>query len=104
MDRVHEMLTLVAVALSGLFGLLVQEVSYIALPLPAPEPHTEVLFVGDMMFDRTIRQAMDAHGPDFVFSCIESTLAGGGFCGRESGRSHYTVSVEKCRFGHRIAG
>ncbi len=75
MDRLQEFVTLVTTALAGLFGLLVQEVSYIAVPLPSEPAHTEVLFVGDMMFDRSVRQTMDSFGPDFVFSCITSELA-----------------------------
>lgn len=66
---------IIATALSGLFGMLVQEISVIAMPLPEPIPRTEVLFVGDMMFDRSVRQSMDAKGPDHVFSCIQTVLA-----------------------------
>lgn len=41
------------------------------LPL-APRAH--VLFAGDMMFDRTVRQAVETRGGDFVFSCIADML------------------------------
>lgn len=37
-------------------------------------PAAHVLVAGDMMFDRSVRAAMDAHGGDFVFSCIDDTL------------------------------
>lgn len=35
-----------------------------------------LLFVGDMMFDRSIRTVGDARGYDFLFSCIEGYLKG----------------------------
>jgi len=34
----------------------------------------KVLFAGDMLFDRSIRKAMDANGGDFIFSCIDDVL------------------------------
>lgn len=79
MDRLHEVVTLIAAMLAGMFTVFAQEVSYIAVSLPAETAHTDVLFVGDMMFDRSVRQTMEARGPEFVFSCIESTLAGSDF-------------------------
>src|SRR5262245_610499 len=36
-----------------------------------PNPYAEILFGGDMMFDRTIRQTIDQKGGDFVFSCLD---------------------------------
>ena len=38
---------------------------------PAP---VEILFAGDMMFDRSIRTYMREYGDDHVFSCIDETL------------------------------
>jgi gamma-polyglutamate biosynthesis protein CapA len=35
---------------------------------------TKILFVGDMMFDRYIRQVGDKKGGDFIFSCIGDFL------------------------------
>lgn len=35
-----------------------------------------VVFGGDMMFDRTVRTAIEGRGGDFIFSCIEGTLRG----------------------------
>ena len=35
---------------------------------------TRLLFVGDMFFDRYIRQVSEKHGSDFVFSCIDPLL------------------------------
>jgi poly-gamma-glutamate capsule biosynthesis protein CapA/YwtB (metallophosphatase superfamily) len=43
--------------------------------LVEPAPSATVLFGGDMMFDRTIRQYADRHGGDYLFGCIDSTLA-----------------------------
>ena len=48
--------------------------------LPPPvEPHeapqATVLFAGDMMFDRTVRQYAEKYGGDHLFSCIDATLA-----------------------------
>lgn len=42
---------------------------------PPQERHAEILFVGDMMFDRSIRTAAEEHGGDYLFSCINETLA-----------------------------
>ncbi len=38
--------------------------------------HAEILFAGDMMFDRSVRTAMLKHGDDFVFSCLDPVLQG----------------------------
>ncbi len=46
--------------------------------LPKPEPetvHATVLFGGDAMFDRYIRDVSDRRGGDYVFSCLKDTLA-----------------------------
>jgi poly-gamma-glutamate synthesis protein (capsule biosynthesis protein) len=40
------------------------------------EPHARILFGGDMMFDRTIRIAMEEKGGDFILSCLDSVLKG----------------------------
>lgn len=79
MDRLQELATIIATALAGMFGLVVQELTFIAMPIPKPVPQTEILFVGDMMFDRSVRQTMDAKGGDFVFSCISTHLAAADF-------------------------
>ncbi len=75
MESVRELAIAIATALAGMFGLLMQEITYFAVPLPEPVPQTSVLFIGDMMFDRSVRQAMDNKGPDHVFSCIQTVLA-----------------------------
>ncbi len=43
--------------------------------MPVEERQATVLFVGDMMFDRSVRTTAERSGEDFLFSCISSTLA-----------------------------
>ncbi len=43
-------------------------------PVFRPAARVEVMFGGDMMFDRTIRTTMDEKGGNFVFSCIDDVL------------------------------
>src|SRR3989344_3915970 len=38
------------------------------------QSQAKIFFVGDMSFDRYIRQVVTAQGGDFVFSCISNTL------------------------------
>lgn len=38
-------------------------------------PHAEIIFGGDMLFDRTIRTTIEQKGGDYIFSCIDDTLA-----------------------------
>ncbi len=46
-----------------------------ALPAPSfPPAQATIIFGGDMMFDRTVRQAIDARGGDYIFSCLDDTL------------------------------
>lgn len=42
---------------------------------PATSPQATVLFAGDMMFDRTVRTAIQKNGGDFIFFCIDPTLS-----------------------------
>lgn len=61
----------------GLMPATAQEVRPpMALPIPTfiPRPTATILFGGDMMFDRSIRLAMEREGEDFVFSCLGDTL------------------------------
>src|SRR3990167_7042114 len=44
-------------------------------PLSVPRREATVIFGGDMLFDRTIREAMEAKGEDFIFSCIDEVLS-----------------------------
>ena len=39
-----------------------------------PQPRAHLLFVGDMMFDRSIRAVAEERGGDFIFSCIADSL------------------------------
>lgn len=39
-----------------------------------PSEETKILFVGDMFFDRYIRQVGQRKGEDFIFSCIKNFL------------------------------
>jgi len=41
----------------------------------AVEQRASVIFGGDMMLDRTVRTTIDQKGGDFIFSCIDETLA-----------------------------
>lgn len=47
--------------------------TYTALPW-AVSAQADILFGGDMMFDRTIRTTMEEKGGDFIFSCIDHVL------------------------------
>ncbi len=44
------------------------------LPKEIVDKPTKILFVGDMSFDRYIRQVSQKKGDDFVFSCIDDFL------------------------------
>lgn len=73
MEWVSAFIGFVTAALAAVFSFGVAE--YHALPLPHLfEPRAEILFGGDLMFDRTIRTTIDEKGGDFIFSCIEPTL------------------------------
>lgn len=41
----------------------------------APQKQATVLFGGDMMFDRSVRQYAEQHGGDYLFGCMDATLA-----------------------------
>lgn len=76
-------MTQIGAAIAGMFAWFASlfGVPSAALPLPtpasivAPAREASILFVGDMMFDRTIRLAMQNEGEDFVLSCVTETLA-----------------------------
>lgn len=63
----------VLVAAGGFFFFAANEREYVRPFVLSPEP-TTIIFGGDMMFDRTIRIAMDREGDDYVFSCIADIL------------------------------
>lgn len=43
-------------------------------PTSASTTQATVLFAGDTMFDRTVRQSADRFGGDYLFACIDQTL------------------------------
>lgn len=43
---------------------------------PKEEPKASILFGGDMMFDRFIRQKMMSKGDEYIFSCVDDVLRG----------------------------
>ncbi len=61
--------------LVGIIPTFGEELRY-RMPLPASivRPEVTVLFGGDMMFDRSVRQYMEQYGDDHVFSCIVDVL------------------------------
>ena len=44
-------------------------------PVLSPPHQADVVFGGDMLFDRTIRTAIEQKGGDFIFSCIDPVLS-----------------------------
>lgn len=56
-------------------GLCILGFLFLAGPGGLELSETKVLFVGDMMFDRTIRQRINEKGFDHIFSCINSDLS-----------------------------
>ena len=42
--------------------------------VPLEEKRATILFAGDMMFDRSVRTAIDKSGGDFLFFCIDTVL------------------------------
>src|SRR3989338_3348481 len=70
-------------AVAGLGTLLFlytpDEALFVRPPSPETLPRVTILFGGDLMFDRSIRTAMEANGDDYVFSCIDSVLQSADF-------------------------
>ena len=72
----------------GVLGVLILAILIVAVfilpgkpPPPSPEQakptgDANILFVGDMFFDRYIRKISNTAGGDFIFSCIYPFLAG----------------------------
>jgi poly-gamma-glutamate synthesis protein (capsule biosynthesis protein) len=58
-----------------LIGSVVAFVVLVGVLQPQRVHTTEVLFGGDMLFDRYIRLVSERQGTDFVFSCIDEVLA-----------------------------
>lgn len=58
-------------------GLIVVGATSLTSTPPQEEPGSvTVMFVGDMLFDRTVRTAVDRDGFPHLFSCVADTLAG----------------------------
>lgn len=76
METLAAILTALITFFSSLIPFFGEELRY-RLPTPSSilRPQAEVLFGGDMMFDRSVRAAMREHGDDFVLSCLKDTLA-----------------------------
>ena len=64
------------IAASWLLVLPASEETYFRpdVAVQAAEPKATILFGGDMMFDRSVRVAMEEKGDDYVFSCIADIL------------------------------
>src|SRR3989344_582290 len=73
MELLAGIIAFVVSVIAGLFP--VQTVAYKVLPIPVVEQKVvRIFFVGDMMFDRSIRLSMEEKGSDHVFSCIADVL------------------------------
>lgn len=52
-----------------------REISYHRPPnSPVVSKNVDIIFGGDMMFDRSVRQMMEKEGGDFIFSCIADRI------------------------------
>jgi poly-gamma-glutamate synthesis protein (capsule biosynthesis protein) len=63
----------VTALLMGVFSFKTYEAEGLPVLTQRVQP-TRLLFVGDMMFDRHIRQVTDAKGGDYLFLCADETL------------------------------
>lgn len=66
---------LIAFAVASIAGMFPAHMLTYQAP-PLPEAGATVLFGGDMMFDRSVRLAIDEKGGDYIFSCIDPVLRG----------------------------
>jgi len=60
--------------ITGLAAFVNPAIAYVAEPFSPPKQEARIIFVGDMMFDRTIRTTMQEYGGDHLFSCIDYVL------------------------------
>ena len=60
---------------AGLFAAYGMYVMLHPEPLQSASPHAQILFGGDMMFDRSIRTTIEQKGGEYVFSCLDPILA-----------------------------
>lgn len=63
-----------AILVGGFFSFKKYEAEGLFVHSTQAEKLVRLLFVGDMMFDRHIRQVTDAMGGDYLFSCADETL------------------------------
>lgn len=68
--------TLFVLGLSAGYFLESSDSSYARLASKDASGEAEILFVGDIMLDRTLRKIGEARGYDHIFSCIEDYLSG----------------------------
>src|SRR5262245_41643103 len=54
-------------------GLYVQG-HHTEIQIPGLNPYAEILFGGDMMFDRSIRTTIEQKGGDYIFSCLDDVF------------------------------
>lgn len=65
----------VGILLAGMSNANVEDYARVPFsPLNPAIQHATILFGGDMMFERSIRVAMEKKGGDYVFSCIRDVL------------------------------
>jgi len=57
-----------------LFFIVVLLVIFLVSLFPFKEREAKILFVGDLFFDRYIRQVGESKGEDYIFSCIDNFL------------------------------
>ena len=60
--------------ITGLAAFVNPAIAYVAEPFSLPKHEGRIIFVGDMMFDRTIRTTMQEYGGAHLFSCIDYVL------------------------------
>ena len=75
--RVEYGMSLVSVIVASILSLFqFSQMAASALPFfsVSATPSVTILFGGDMMFDRSVRTAIDKSGGDFLFFCIDTAL------------------------------
>src|SRR3989344_430610 len=68
MDLFSKFIAMLTVLFSGLF------MSHATEPVIVQPSQVEIIFGGDMLFDRTIRTTIEEKGGDYIFSCIDPLL------------------------------
>ena len=70
MDLFSKFIAMLTVLFSGLF------MSHATEPVIVQPSQVEIIFGGDMLFDRTIRTTIEEKGGDYIFSCIDPAADG----------------------------